>query len=181
MLVVLLGGARSGKSALACALARDRGEPVTFIATAEARDDEFARRIERHRHERPREWSTVEAPTEVNAVLSGVAETETAILDCLTLWVANLLELGVSEDEVVAIASALARRASKRPGLVVAVSNEVGSGIVPEHGLARHFRDVLGRVNAAVSLEADHAFLVAAGRALSLVHPSVICAEAGSW
>lgn len=177
MLILLLGGARSGKSSLACALAGDSREPVTFIATAEARDDEFARRIERHRRERPTEWAAIEAPIGVTAALSNVASKETAIVDCLTLWVANLLEQGRDEEDIVALASAFARQASTRPGLVVAVSNEVGSGIVPTHAGARHFRDVLGRVNAAVSLHADQAFLVVAGRALALAHPSLIRAR----
>lgn len=181
MLVVLLGGARARKSSLACGLASDRGKPVTFIATAEVRDKEFARQIGQHRYERLDEWNTVEAPTEVTAARSEVAEEETAILECGTLRVANLLEQGLCEDEVVVFASALARRTPMRPRLVVTVSNGKGSGIVAGRVLARHVRDVLGRVHAAVSLRADHAFLVVAGRALPLVHPSLIRTEASSW
>ena len=90
-LVVFLGGARSGKSRLAVERAQDAGLPVTFIATGEAGDDEMRERIERHREERPRGWRTVEEPIQVGSALDSVAPGETAILDCLSLWVANAL------------------------------------------------------------------------------------------
>jgi adenosyl cobinamide kinase/adenosyl cobinamide phosphate guanylyltransferase len=172
MLVLLLGGARCGKSALACALALRHGQPVTFLATATPADAEFERRIERHRASRPAGWTTVEEPLLVRDALSRIQAGETVIIDCLTLWVANLLARGLDEQASASAAEALAAEAVRRPGLVIAVSNEVGSGIVPESALARRFRDVLGRANAAASLAASEAYLVVAGRLLELRHPS---------
>jgi adenosyl cobinamide kinase/adenosyl cobinamide phosphate guanylyltransferase len=159
-LVVLLGGARSGKSRLAVERARRSGGPVTFIATGEAGDDEMRERIERHKAERPREWSTVEEPLEVGRALASIADDDTVIIDCLSLWVANALAAKVEPE---ALDEAVAR-----PGLTIAVSNEVGMGIVPDNALARAYRDVLGRVNAAWAGAADEAYLVVAGRTLEL-------------
>jgi len=164
-LVVLLGGARSGKSALALQLARDAGAPVTFLATGEAGDEEMASRIRRHRAERPAEWTTVVEPLELQRAIERVPANETLVVDCLSLWVANALERdGAVDDEGRAAAGA----AASRTGLTVAVSNEVGLGVVPPTPLGRRYRDVLGRVNAAWVAAADRAFLVVAGRALRL-------------
>jgi adenosylcobinamide kinase/adenosylcobinamide-phosphate guanylyltransferase len=163
-LVVLLGGARSGKSALAVDLARRSGAAVTVIATAEALDAEMAERIAAHRAERPAGWRTVEEPLELRAAIEDVPPADTLVLDCLSLWVANVLE----RDSVEREAAAAARVAAARPGLTVAVSNEVGLGVVPATPLGRAYRDVLGRVNAAWVAVADDAALVVAGRALRL-------------
>jgi adenosyl cobinamide kinase/adenosyl cobinamide phosphate guanylyltransferase len=163
-LVVLLGGARSGKSALAVELARRAAAPVTFLATAEARDDEMRERIDQHRAQRPREWRTIEEPT---ALASAIARAggDSLVIDCLSLWVANVLD----EPDVESEAEAAARAAAARAGLTVAVSNEVGLGIVPVNVTARRYRDVLGRVNAVWVDAADQAALVVAGRALPLL------------
>jgi adenosylcobinamide kinase / adenosylcobinamide-phosphate guanylyltransferase len=158
-LVVLVGGARSGKSRLAVELARAAEAPVTFIATGWAGDEEMADRIARHREERPAEWSTVEEPRELAQALHGVPVGETAIVDCLSLWVANL-EGGVPAES--------AELAAARDGLTIAVTNEVGMGIVPDNALAREYRDELGRVNAQWVGLADEAWLVVAGRRLRL-------------
>jgi adenosylcobinamide kinase/adenosylcobinamide-phosphate guanylyltransferase len=163
-LVVLLGGARSGKSALAVDLARRSGAAVTVIATAEALDDEMAERIAAHREERPADWRTVEEPRELRAAIGRVSPAETLVVDCLSLWVANVLERPGVEREARAAAAA----AAGRPGLTVAVSNEVGLGVVPATPLGRTYRDVLGRVNADWVAVADDAALVIAGRALRL-------------
>lgn len=174
MLRLLLGGARSGKSALACSLAERAGRPVTFVATATVADPEFERRVALHRASRPSGWATVEEPVDVEAALGRVDASDTVVVDCLTLWVANLLEAGFAEEAVVSAATALATAAEERPGLVLAVSNEVGSGIVPMNAVARRFRDVLGRANAAASLAANDAYLVVAGRLLRLEPPSAL-------
>jgi adenosyl cobinamide kinase/adenosyl cobinamide phosphate guanylyltransferase len=158
-LVVLIGGARSGKSRLAVELARDEGRPVTFVATGWAGDEEMAERIARHRAERPAEWSTVEEPRELARALSAVPAGDTAIVDCLSLWVANLD--GEAPPEV-------AEAAAARDGLTIAVTNEVGMGIVPDNSVAREYRDDLGRVNAQWAGLADEAWLVVAGRRLRL-------------
>jgi adenosyl cobinamide kinase/adenosyl cobinamide phosphate guanylyltransferase len=164
-LTFLLGGARSGKSALALELASRSGGPVTFIATATAGDEEMAARIAAHREERPGEWVTVEEPVRLAEALA--AADGTVVVDCLTLWVANLLEAQIAGIEEQA-ADAAAIAAGKR---TIAVSNEVGLGVVPATPLGRHYRDVLGRVNAAWADAAEATLLVVAGRALPLASP----------
>ena len=161
-LVVLLGGARSGKSRLALERAAEAGGPVTFIATGEAGDDEMTARIEQHKRERPRAWRTIEEPLEVASALATVPADESVIVDCLSLWVANALGVQRELDDG-ALAAAVAR-----PGLTIAVTNEVGMGIVPDNALARVYRDELGRVNAAWAAAADEAYLVVAGRTVTL-------------
>jgi adenosylcobinamide kinase/adenosylcobinamide-phosphate guanylyltransferase len=167
-LTFLLGGARSGKSSLAVELARAWVGPVTFIATGEAGDDEMAERIRVHQDERPAEWQTVEAPVDVRAALALVADEAAVVLDCLSLWVANLLERGDAAHEIEMESRALSGLAAARRSLTVAVSNEVGLGIVPNTDVGRRYRDVLGRVNASWAADADHAALVVAGRSLPL-------------
>ncbi len=167
-LVLLLGGARSGKSALAVRLARASGLPVTFLATAEARDAEMVERIARHRAARPREWRTLEEPLELRAALAQVDGDACLVLDCLSLWVANLIEHGRSAEAIEREAASAADFAAARAPLTVAVSNEVGLGIVPGSELGRSYRDLLGRVNAVWAERASEAALVVAGRALTL-------------
>jgi adenosyl cobinamide kinase/adenosyl cobinamide phosphate guanylyltransferase len=164
-LMVLLGGARSGKSLLAQKLA---GDEATLIATARAVDAEMAERIRRHREERPPAWSTVEEPIDLRRVLAAVEPERTAVVDCLSLWTANLLEAGWKDAEIEQEAEAAAAEAAGRPGTTIAVSNEVGLGIVPVTPLGRRYRDVQGRVNAAWAKAADRAMLVVAGRMLEL-------------
>src|SRR5882757_6099452 len=129
-LVVLLGGARSGKSQLALQLAGRASAPVVFLATGEAGDEEMADRIAHHRQERPASWTTVEEPVELERAVAEVDGAATLIVDCLSLWVSNLIETRAAPD-IEAAAAAAARSAAARPGLTVAVSNEVGLGIVP--------------------------------------------------
>ena len=168
-LTFLLGGARSGKSSLAVRLASEWGGPVTFVATAERRDDpEMDARIDAHRAERPPDWETVEAPLDLGRAVADAPEGACLVVDCLTLWVANVLEAGWSDAETEAAAAELARAAAAREVPTMVVSNEVGLGIVPETQLGRRYRDVLGRVNAVVAAKADRALLVVAGRALEL-------------
>jgi adenosylcobinamide kinase / adenosylcobinamide-phosphate guanylyltransferase len=157
-LVVYLGGARSGKSRLAVERAGAAGAPVTFIATGEPGDDEMAARIAAHKRERPPDWRTIEEPRDLAAALRAVSDTETALVDCLSLWVAN-----AGEPDGAALEAALARN-----GLTIAVSNEVGLGIVPDNALAREYRDALGRVNAAWAAAAHEAWFVVAGKTLRL-------------
>ncbi|MEL6984505.1 MAG: bifunctional adenosylcobinamide kinase/adenosylcobinamide-phosphate guanylyltransferase [Actinomycetota bacterium] len=174
MLVFVTGGARSGKSTAAVEAARHSGRPVTFVATATAGDGEMTDRIAAHRAERPPEWSTIEAPVEVADALNGAEPDACVLVDCLSLWVSNLLmadaELGTAPldrrlDAIVAAARA-------RPGPTIVVSNEVGSGIVPDNALARAYRDLLGRANQRLAAEADAAYLTVSGRLLELGQPS---------
>jgi len=166
-LVVLVGGARSGKSALALRLAERAAGPVVFLATGEARDAEMAERIAHHREERPAEWATVEEPVEIERALAGIDGSSVVIVDCLSLWVSNLIEAEPAAA-IEAASTAAAQVAVARPGLTIAVTNEVGLGIVPDNALARRYRDVLGRVNAMWADAADEAYFVVAGRMLEL-------------
>jgi adenosyl cobinamide kinase/adenosyl cobinamide phosphate guanylyltransferase len=166
-LTLLLGGARSGKSAAALRLAQQGGAPVTYLATAEARDEEMAQRIARHKGERPPAWSTVEEPRELLAAMERAPADQTLIIDCLTLWVSNLID-DLGDEQVLDRSAAAARTAAARPGLVIAVSNEVGAGIVPMSALGRRYRDLLGQVNTIWATHALRAALLVAGRLLWL-------------
>jgi adenosylcobinamide kinase/adenosylcobinamide-phosphate guanylyltransferase len=167
-LVFLLGGARSGKSGLAVALAQASRLPVSFLATAEAHNEEMTERIARHRAGRPAEWTTIEEPLELAGAIDRVAADSCLVLDCLSLWVANLLERGAEDGLIEERAREVAGRAAARSALSVAVSNEVGLGIVPVTELGRRYRDVLGRVNALWAEAASRSALVVAGRVLQL-------------
>jgi len=165
-LTLLVGGARSGKSALAVRLAAATGSPVTFIATGTAGDADMAHRIERHREERPADWETIEEPADLAGALDRVHGGCCVVVDCLTLWVANVMD---REDSVVVQeAGRTAAAAAGRPGHTIVVSNDVGSGIVPADRRTRRYRDLLGRVNTAFAGPAADAYLVVAGRALRL-------------
>lgn len=166
-LLLLIGGARSGKSGLALQLAHEQHAPVVFVATGEAGDREMAARIEHHRRERPPGWQTIEEPLQLHDTLASVDEHSCVIIDCLTLWTANALErLGAENAEMQAAVAAT--RAASRPGLTIAISNEVGLGLVPDNPLGRSYRDLHGRVNALWTEQAERAYLLIAGRALPL-------------
>jgi adenosylcobinamide kinase/adenosylcobinamide-phosphate guanylyltransferase len=172
-LTLILGGARSGKSRLAQRLA-STWQRVTYVATAEcAGDAEMEARISRHRADRPAEWKTVEEPLSLDAAVEqAVADADVVLVDCLTVWVSNLLyrhrddppdELEMRAREQVQRLAIAARR-----GRVILVSNEVGSGIVPESEVARAFRDLQGLVNQWAAEAADEVLLVVAGLPLYL-------------
>ena len=167
--LLLLGGARSGKSSLAYRLASESGRGVTCVATATAEDAEMAERIARHREERSAAWTTVEEPLDLVGAVRSADREHFLVLDCLTLWVSNLLGAGRSPDEVASVAAEASRELSQRRGVVV--TNEVGLGIVPANELARTFRDVLGVVNATFAEQAERSLLMVAGRALELASP----------
>jgi len=176
-LVLILGGARSGKSAFAERLARERGGATLYVATAEAGDEEMACRIAAHRAARPLDWRTLEEPLTPAArlaedgALTGVA---TVLLDCLTLLVSNLLLAHEEEGEegvalrVDAEIDALLQRFDEAPAGWVLVSNEVGLGLVPPYPLGRIYRDLLGRVNQRIAARADRVYLLVAGLPLDL-------------
>jgi adenosyl cobinamide kinase/adenosyl cobinamide phosphate guanylyltransferase len=170
-LTLLLGGARSGKSALAVRAAAGWAGPVAVVVTAEPRDAEMAERVRRHRDARPGHWRTVEAPRELEAALRAVEAGAFVVVDCLTLWVANLLEEGADDEQVARRAEAAAALAAARAAPTLAVSNEVGSGIVPAAALARRYRDLLGQVNTIWADAAERSLLLVAGRALPLQDP----------
>jgi len=164
---LILGGARSGKSALALRRA-EAFEQVVWIATAEAHDAEMAERIARHRAERPAHWQTVEESLGLASALQTCCGAEACVVvDCLTLWLTNLLlaeDAGLLEREIAALLGAL----PDLPGQAIFVANEVGLGIVPENALARRFRDEAGRLNQTLAAACDSVTFVAAGLPLRL-------------
>jgi adenosylcobinamide kinase / adenosylcobinamide-phosphate guanylyltransferase len=167
-LTFLIGGARSGKSSMAVEIGRRHDGPVTVIATLVPSDDELVARVTRHRTERP-DWPTIEEPHELAGAL-GRAE-GLAIVDCLTLWVSNLMLRG-DDDEVIDNAAVVAAEAAAQRGEpTVVISNEVGLGVHPETELGLRYRDVLGRVNQRFAARAETSLLLVAGRALALTDP----------
>lgn len=162
--VLVVGGVRSGKSHWAQEFAA-RGRTVTFIATAEALDDEMRCRIARHQAERPANWTTVEAPIHLpDAITSAGQQSEMLLVDCLTLWVSNLLTSEQGDREcIMAHADRLCEVLRSTPASVVLVSNEVGSGLVPDNEVGRLYRDLLGEVNQRVARVADKVLLLVAG------------------
>jgi adenosylcobinamide kinase / adenosylcobinamide-phosphate guanylyltransferase len=166
-LLLLIGGARSGKSRLAVRLASVEDAQVQFIATAQAGDAEMTDRIAAHRAERPAAWATVEEPVRLREAIEAVASEACLIIDCLSLWVANLIEQR-SGEEIEAEARASAQVAATRSGRTIAVTNEVGLGVVPMTPLGRGYRDVLGHVNATWAAAAAESFFVVAGKVIRL-------------
>lgn len=157
----ILGGARSGKSARALALAGSG--PKTFLATGEALDQEMADRIALHQAERGPDWALVEAPLDIAPVIAA-NQTGPLVVDCLTLWLSNLMH----HQRDIAAETAGLLDALSTSGRVILVSNEVGLAIAPENALARRFRDAQGRLNQAVAAAADHVEFIAAGLPLAL-------------
>ena len=170
MLTLLLGGARSGKSALAVEMGRRHGGPVTVVATSPPIDGDLAARIARHRRERPG-WPTVEEPHELAAALAGLDPDALVIVDCLTVWVSNLMLRGDTDAEVEARSADSADLAAGRPGPTVVVSNEVGLSVHPETALGLRYRDLLGRVNQQWAAVADRSLFLVTGRAVMLADP----------
>jgi len=162
---LILGGARSGKSRLAQSLAETENGPLTYIATAQAFDIEMAERIARHRADRGPRWSTLEAPHDLPRQVAESPADGILLVDCLTLWLSNRMLANADIDmEIASLVAAIAKAA----GRLILVSNEVGSGIVPETPLGRTFRDHAGRANQAVAAVADRVALVVAGLPLWL-------------
>ena len=177
-MVLILGGARSGKSAMAQRLADEAGHRVTFVATAEPGDEEMRRRIEAHKAARPDWWRTVEEPIDIDQAAAAAAlESDAIVIDCLTVWVSNhLCRLRVAESseewalEIERLASTLESCASRlveiaRSTEVVlfVVSNEVGLGLVPATPVGRAYRDLLGALNRRLAATADKVLLMVAG------------------
>ena len=167
-LTLLTGGARSGKSAIAVRTAAAWNGPVTLIVTAEGRDSEMRGKIARHRADRPSGWRVVEEPVAVGDVLGETPDDHFVIVDCLTLWVSNLLERGRDAEQVIATANDAAKLAAARGAPTLVVTNEVGDGIVPMDPATRTYRDLMGTVNAVFGAAARRAVLVVAGRAIPL-------------
>ena len=163
------GGARSGKSAYAVELGKRSGRPVVYLATAEPIDDEMRSRIVRHRAERPTEWQTIEEPVDfARRVETEVEPGSTVIVDCITVWLGNVLEHHDPNDETVndyalSEVERLGRVAADQQLSLIAISNEVGTGIVPADPVTRGYRDLLGEVNQRLAVMADTVVLLVSG------------------
>lgn len=172
-LILLLGGARSGKSHYAEQWAKEHGQRVLFVATAQAFDDEMHERIARHQGERPADWDTLEAPTQTGQAIATAltsSTVDTVLLDCITLLAANVL-LALPEEStqadvdraVLAEIDALLSAYATSEATWLVVSNEVGMGVVPPTKLGRLYRDALGRANQRIAQRADEVILLVAG------------------
>ncbi|GBQ50440.1 bifunctional adenosylcobinamide kinase/adenosylcobinamide-phosphate guanylyltransferase [Komagataeibacter sucrofermentans] len=157
--IFVLGGARSGKSAFAEALFTPWPAPWTYLATCKPHDGEMDARISRHRARRGENWRTAEEPLDLHRVLDG-AGASPVLVDCLTLWLTNLM---LGEHDITAATRALLAALARRAGPTVLVSNEVGQGIVPDNALARRFRDEAGLLHQAIAREAARVVFVVAG------------------
>jgi adenosylcobinamide kinase/adenosylcobinamide-phosphate guanylyltransferase len=166
---------RCGKSEFALALARSLGSRRTFLATAEALDSEMAERIASHRAERGSDFDSLEEPVALPEVLQGV-QADVVVVDCLTLWLSNLLLRDSSDSLIDARVSALAQVLGARRFHSVLVSNEVGMGVVPENALARRFRDCTGRMHQRLAELSDSVYFGALGSMLRL-RPSPVCLQ----
>jgi adenosylcobinamide kinase/adenosylcobinamide-phosphate guanylyltransferase len=165
-LVLILGGVRSGKSSYAQQLASEDGGQVLFLATAEAGDNEMKQRIAKHKSSRPASWTTIEEPLDIASALKAKSATaDLVLIDCITVWLSNLLlhENGVTEEEMLAEIDKLLNAYKRGKASYIIVSGEVGMGIVPEYPLGRVFRDLLGLANQRLAAKADRVVLMVAG------------------
>lgn len=168
-ITLILGGARSGKSQFALKLARQTAGSVVFIATATVSDKEMGKRIKLHRKNRPSHWRTIEEPKKLSFLVKRAPKkTDLIIIDCLTIFISNLLLEGRSDysiqNEVNSVLSTI--RKSGFDSLIV--SNEAGMGIVPDNPLARRFRDLAGRINQSIAAASDEAYFIVSGLPLKI-------------
>ncbi|MDH4162519.1 MAG: bifunctional adenosylcobinamide kinase/adenosylcobinamide-phosphate guanylyltransferase [Nitrospirota bacterium] len=163
-LIFITGGARSGKSAFAEKLAGEITGKRAYLATAQALDAEMVERIEHHRKRRGGAWDTFEEPLAIAELVGKLAgRYSVVLLDCLTLWLSNVMARRSKDDEVRESIDELAAALRSHDGTLLVVSNEVGLGIVPDNALVRRFRDLAGIMNQRVAAAADEAYFVAAG------------------
>ena len=168
MLILIGGGVRSGKSGFALRLARRMGERRLFVATAEARDLEMAGRIRRHALERGADFRTLEVPIEIARELDAARDADVVVVDCLTIWLSNLLLRGDPEEGILAQVDRLVSTLRAKPFHSILITNEVGMGIVPENALSRVFRDLCGRAHQAIASAADEIYFGALGTLIRL-------------
>ena len=178
-LILIGGGARSGKSAFAVRYARLLHAERVFVATAQAFDEEMRDRIARHREERGTEFRTLEEPLELASALARAPSDALVLVDCLTLWLSNLLLANRPEDQILAAVDEVARVARARGGPTVLVTNEVGMGLVPDNPLGRAFRDVTGHAHQRLSAVADELYVAIMGVVLRLSPGPLQCFRAG--
>ncbi|MDG1281223.1 MAG: bifunctional adenosylcobinamide kinase/adenosylcobinamide-phosphate guanylyltransferase [Pseudorhodobacter sp.] len=164
-LTLVTGGARSGKSRFAEGLVTATQRPRVYIATAQAWDDEMRNRIADHRNQRGADWTTLDAPYDLAGALRGVDGGAAVLVDCLTLWLTNVM---LAEADIAAESATLLEALAACPAPVTVVTNELGWSIVPENALARRFRDAQGRLNQQIAAQADRVITVISGLPLVL-------------
>jgi len=160
-LIFILGGARAGKSSFALELAQKSGKRVTFIATATPMDSEMRKRIKNHKNTRPRNWKTIEVTNNLDKKIDQ-EKNRMVLIDCLTIYIYHLMK-NLNQDKILNQVKKIIRVIKKSNSKVIVVSNEVGSGIVPNNKLSRDYRDVLGKVNQIFTQAADEFYLMFAG------------------
>ncbi len=178
--ILVLGGARSGKSDFALKLAKDGGGPALFVATAEAKDKDMEQRIAEHRSQRPKDWRTLEAPLDVSKhIVENEADASVVVIDCLTMWAANVLyasspkglddpNFGIAKDALADDLGGLHDWHRYSKASLIVVSNEVGMGLVPPYPSGRAFRDLLGWANQFMATRATSAYFLIAGIPIEL-------------
>ena len=167
--ILVGGGARSGKSRFALEYARKLGQRRLFVATAKASDAEMRNRILRHQEERGADFTTIEEPLQLARLLDQVKDIDVVVVDCLTLWLSNLLMHEASAEQIDGRVAEMVTALKQRRQHVILVSNEVGLGIVPDSALGRTFRDVAGRAHQCLAAESDEVFFAAMGLVVRLV------------
>ncbi|MBU4305341.1 MAG: bifunctional adenosylcobinamide kinase/adenosylcobinamide-phosphate guanylyltransferase [Candidatus Omnitrophica bacterium] len=165
-IIFVSGSVRSGKSSFAVSRAKEFKKPVIFIATCRPLDDEMKERVRKHEQNRPKAWTTIEEDMDISAVIGKLKGKDTAILDCLTLWISNLLLAGLSEKEISRRIRDFIAALKQTPASVIIVSNEVGWGIVPDNRLSRVFRDIIGTLHQRIAAVSDEVYLMVAGIAM---------------
>jgi len=163
-IIFVLGGAKSGKSNFALKLAETKCKNRIYVATAQALDAEMIQRIKKHRLKRKKGWKTIEEPKDLQKVINRRSRLNSIVLiDCLTLWISNLMMDDIKQSEIVKKTRSLLRNVKQKGLSVIFVSNEVGSGVVPDNAIARNFRDTQGIVNQLVAKSADEVHNLIAG------------------
>lgn len=178
--IVIGGGARSGKSSFALERATTLGQRRVFVATARASDADMAERIARHRRERGAGFTTIEAPLELVAALEGAHDADVVVVDCITLWLANWLLQGEPVERILARVDALVAVVERRARHVVLVTNEVGMGVVPDTPIGRAFRDLSGFAHQRIVRAADEIYCGMMGTLLRLRPAPVALQEHGA-
>lgn len=172
MITLILGGARSGKSSFAEKLAQEvGGDQVIYLATAEAKDSEMKKRIKHHQNSRNNKWKTIEEPLSLGEVLSSISEGRVVLIDCITIFLSNILFSDTGENQKIDFAKKEVEIMNKSEKIikesknkeVILVSNEIGMGVVPDNELGREFRDIAGRVNQFLAKKADEVYITIAG------------------
>ena len=177
MLTLILGGARSGKSSFAEKIAQKKGgDEVTYLATAEAKDEEMKKRIKHHQKTRNKKWKTIEEPLFLGEVLSSISAKEVVLVDCITIFLTNHLFSNTNDSEEINYAKKeniimdeidkIVENAKNKD--IILVSNEIGMGVVPSNKLGREFRDISGRVNQFLAKKADDVYITIAGLPVEL-------------